>query len=65
MLALVAAGLSNSEIAERLVLSERTVEHHVTAILRKLQVRTRMQAGAAAIGLGLADDSPPQRRRAN
>jgi DNA-binding CsgD family transcriptional regulator len=58
VLALVAAGLRNAEIAERLVLSERTVEHHVTAILRKLRVRTRMQAGAAAIGLGLADDSP-------
>ena len=54
VIALVAQGLQNAEIAERLFLSERTVEHHVAAILRKLAVRTRGQAGLEAVRLGLA-----------
>src|SRR5262245_13085250 len=41
VLRLVAEGLRNGEIAARLVLSERTVGHHVGAILRKLEVSTR------------------------
>jgi DNA-binding CsgD family transcriptional regulator len=53
VLALVAAGLRNAEIAARLFLSERTVAHHVSAILRKLCVRTRSQAGAEAARLGI------------
>jgi DNA-binding CsgD family transcriptional regulator/tetratricopeptide (TPR) repeat protein len=53
VLALVAQGLRNAEIAERLVLAEKTVDHHVSAILRKLDVRTRGQASAEAIHLGL------------
>jgi DNA-binding CsgD family transcriptional regulator/tetratricopeptide (TPR) repeat protein len=56
VLDLVAAGLRNGEIAARLVLSERTVHHHVGAILRKLDVRTRAQAGAEAARLGLTAD---------
>ncbi len=58
VLALVVQGLQNAEIAERLFLSQRTVEHHVAAILRKLDVRTRGQAGikAARLGLDLAQD---------
>ena len=55
VLALLAEGLRNAQIAERLVVSEKTVDHHVSAILRKLDVRTRGEAGAAAVRLGLTD----------
>jgi DNA-binding CsgD family transcriptional regulator len=54
VLALVAQGLRNAQIAERLVLSEKTIDHHVSAILRKLGVRTRGEASAQAALLGLA-----------
>jgi DNA-binding CsgD family transcriptional regulator/tetratricopeptide (TPR) repeat protein len=46
ILGLVAEGLSNAEIAERLFLSTKTVDHHVSAILGKLGVKTRGQAAA-------------------
>jgi DNA-binding NarL/FixJ family response regulator len=54
VLGLVAQGLRNAQIAERLVLSEKTIDHHVSAILRKLDVRTRGEASAQAVSLGLA-----------
>jgi DNA-binding CsgD family transcriptional regulator len=53
VLELVAEGMRDSEIAARLVLSERTVGHHVGAILRKLDVRNRSHATAEAVRLGL------------
>jgi len=40
---LLGAGLTNSEIAERLVLSQHTVNHHVSAILTKLAVSSRAE----------------------
>ncbi len=56
VLKLLAAGLRNAEIAERLFLSHRTVDHHVSAVLRKLEVRTRGQATERAAELGLLHD---------
>jgi DNA-binding CsgD family transcriptional regulator len=53
VLRLVAQGLRNAEIAQELVLSERTVDHHVTAILQKLGARSRTEATAHAMRLGL------------
>jgi DNA-binding NarL/FixJ family response regulator len=56
VLGLLAEGLRNTEIAERLVVSRRTVDHHVSAILRKLDARTRGEAVASAAQLGLIQD---------
>jgi len=53
VLALVAEGLTNAEIADRLVVSVRTVDHHVSAILDKLAVSTRQEAAAMVVELGL------------
>jgi DNA-binding NarL/FixJ family response regulator len=53
VLALLQQGLSNAEIAARLFLAVKTVNHHVSAILRKLGVARRGQAAAEAARLGL------------
>jgi len=53
VLALLGDGLRNAEIAERLFLSPRTVDHHVSAILRKLHAKSRGEAVAEASRLGL------------
>jgi DNA-binding CsgD family transcriptional regulator len=48
VLALVAEGLTNADIATTLTLSPKTVEHHISAVFEKLDVTTRGQAAAAA-----------------
>ncbi|MBO3750533.1 AAA family ATPase [Streptosporangiaceae bacterium NEAU-GS5] len=53
VLGLLAEGLSNADIAVRLTLSPKTVEHHISAVLDKLQVTTRSQAVAAAHRLNM------------
>ncbi len=54
VLGLVAAGLRNAEIAERLYLTPKTVSHHLSAIYSKLGVETRIEAAQAAAQLGIA-----------
>jgi DNA-binding CsgD family transcriptional regulator len=54
ILALVGEGLRNAEIAQRLFLSQRTVDNHVSAILRKLGAENRVEAAAKAAALGPA-----------
>ena len=49
VLELLAQGLSNSQIARRLVLSTRTVEHHIASVYAKLGIRTRAEALALAL----------------
>jgi len=53
VLGLIAEGLSYAEVADRLVLSEKTVGHHVSSVLRKLGEPTRSRAVATALRLGI------------
>jgi len=53
VLALIATGRTNAEVAARLFLSPKTVEHHVSAILAKLGARSRREAVQTAVELGL------------
>jgi DNA-binding NarL/FixJ family response regulator len=53
VLELLREGMTNAEIADRLVLSVRTVDHHVAAVLSKLGVQSRREVAAAAQALGV------------
>ena len=59
VLALLAEGLTNAEIADRLVVSVRTVDHHVSAILTRLGAPTRRDAVRMAADLRLGTESLP------
>ena len=53
----IAEGLNNRQIADRLVISEKTVKTHVSSILGKLHVADRTQAAVYALRHGLASDA--------
>jgi DNA-binding CsgD family transcriptional regulator len=55
VLALISEGLTNAEIADRLVVSQRTAEHHVAAVLAKLGTATRRDAARRATELQLLE----------
>jgi DNA-binding NarL/FixJ family response regulator len=60
VLGLLAQGLSNKEIAGVLVLSDRTVERHISSLYRKIGVERRSEATAFALRHGLVDADAPQ-----
>jgi DNA-binding CsgD family transcriptional regulator len=53
VLNLLVRGHTNNELAQRLHISAKTIDHHVSSILEKLEVRSRTEAVAAAMGLGI------------
>ncbi len=60
ILQLVAAGMSNKEIANELTITEGTVKNHVHNALEKLHLTNRVQAAAYAVRQGYANPEPPQ-----
>jgi DNA-binding NarL/FixJ family response regulator len=56
VLRLITQGLTNGQIAERLIVSEHTVHRHVTNLLRKLDLPSRTAAAAVAARAGLPED---------
>lgn len=55
----VGHGFSNPEIAERLFISEKTVKTHVSNILRRLELKSRISAATWAVKHGVCGDTPP------
>ena len=55
VLRLIAQGLRNADIADQLVVSAKTVDHHVSSVLSKLGVASRVDAAREAVRLGLQD----------
>jgi DNA-binding NarL/FixJ family response regulator len=67
VLRLLAQGCTNAQLARRLHRSTKTIEHHVAAVLEKLDVRSRAQAVAAAFSMGIIERPqpvPPAQKRA-
>lgn len=60
VLGLIVAGKTNKEIAETLVISEKTVKNHVTNILKKLNLNDRTQAAVFALRHNLVPDTPQE-----
>ena len=54
----ISQGCSNATIAERMVVSEKTVKNHVSHVLKKLDLHDRTQAAVLAWGVGLAQLAP-------
>lgn len=61
VLGLIAAGHRSREAADRLFLSKRTVDYHLSNVFGKLRVGNRMQAVRAAQRLGMLPSEPPVR----
>jgi DNA-binding NarL/FixJ family response regulator len=61
VLTLMAHGHTNSELARRLHVAAKTVDHHVSSILEKLEVHSRTEAVATAFGLGIVKVDDKQR----
>jgi DNA-binding NarL/FixJ family response regulator len=62
VLELLSQGMTNREIGERLHLAEKTIKHHMSSILNKLQVRTRTEAAVVALRHAASSSGQKERR---